>query len=177
MSDLNTLAAALVDGSVQVIDLTSPLHSETPRLALPPEFGQTAVFELEEISEIHPSVQHLCCRCQLRHEHGAVLDVGVGHRRPPAHPGRLTTASASHAAVPACPGRAACTLGPLLGCSSRSHRRSPSSPTLRGATQGMIHLIMISQGNGSFGARHTIINTEIPVCRVGKWYNCESDWA
>ena len=50
MSDLNTLAAALVDGSVQVIDLTSPLHSETPRLALPPEFGQTAVFELEEIS-------------------------------------------------------------------------------------------------------------------------------
>lgn len=50
MSDLAQLAAGLVDGSVEVIDLTSPLHSGTPILALPPEFGQTATFELEEIS-------------------------------------------------------------------------------------------------------------------------------
>jgi kynurenine formamidase len=50
MSDLAQLAAGLVDGTVEVVDLTSPLHSGTPILALPPEFGQTAVFELEEIS-------------------------------------------------------------------------------------------------------------------------------
>jgi kynurenine formamidase len=50
MTDLSSLAASIVDGSVQVIDLTSPLHSGTPVLALPPDFGQTAVFELEEIS-------------------------------------------------------------------------------------------------------------------------------
>lgn len=50
MSDLAQLAAGLVDGSVKVIDLTSPLHSGTPILALPPEMGQTAVFQLEEIS-------------------------------------------------------------------------------------------------------------------------------
>jgi len=34
-----------------VIDLTSPLHSGTPILGLPPEFGQTATFQLELISE------------------------------------------------------------------------------------------------------------------------------
>ena len=51
MADLATLAAQLVDGSVEVIDLTSPLHKDTPLLALPPEFGQTASFELEEISK------------------------------------------------------------------------------------------------------------------------------
>jgi kynurenine formamidase len=51
MADLSGLAAALVDGSVEVIDLTSPLHSGTPILGLPPEFGQTATFQLELISE------------------------------------------------------------------------------------------------------------------------------
>ena len=50
MADLSGLAAALVDGSVEVIDLTSPLHSGTPILGLPPEFGQTATFQLELIS-------------------------------------------------------------------------------------------------------------------------------
>jgi kynurenine formamidase len=50
MADLTGLAAALVDGSVEVIDLTSPLHSGTPLLGLPPEMGQTAPFELELIS-------------------------------------------------------------------------------------------------------------------------------
>ena len=50
MSDLAQLAAGIVDGSVEVVDLTSPLHSGTPILALPPEMGQTATFELEEIS-------------------------------------------------------------------------------------------------------------------------------
>lgn len=51
MADLSSLAAGLIDGSVQVIDLTSPLHSGTPILGLPPEMGQTATFELELISE------------------------------------------------------------------------------------------------------------------------------
>lgn len=50
MTDLNALAAAIVDGSVTVLDLTSPLHSETPILGLPEQFGQTAKFKLEEIS-------------------------------------------------------------------------------------------------------------------------------
>lgn len=50
MSDLAGLAAAILDGSVEVVDLTSPLHADTPILALPPELGQTARFELELIS-------------------------------------------------------------------------------------------------------------------------------
>ena len=50
MSVLSDLAAALRAGSIEIIDLTAPLSSETPILELPPEFGQTARFELEEIS-------------------------------------------------------------------------------------------------------------------------------
>ena len=50
MTVLADLTAALSSGSVQVVDLTAPLSSATPLLELPPEFGQTARFELEEIS-------------------------------------------------------------------------------------------------------------------------------
>lgn len=50
MTDLTALVSAIVDGSIEVIDLTSPLHENTPLLQLPPEFGQTAAFTLEEIS-------------------------------------------------------------------------------------------------------------------------------
>jgi kynurenine formamidase len=50
MSALSTLVAALASGSVDVIDLTAPLSSETPLLQLPEQFGQTARFELELIS-------------------------------------------------------------------------------------------------------------------------------
>jgi kynurenine formamidase len=50
MSILSALVAALGSGSVEVVDLTAPLSSDTPKIALPPEFGQTAGFELEEIS-------------------------------------------------------------------------------------------------------------------------------
>ncbi|MEO3787313.1 cyclase family protein [Actinocorallia sp. B10E7] len=50
MTDLSAFAAGLADGSIEVIDLTSPLHAGTPILMLPPEMGQTARFELEEIS-------------------------------------------------------------------------------------------------------------------------------
>jgi kynurenine formamidase len=50
MSTLSTLTSALASGSVEVIDLTAPLATDTPKIQLPPEFGQTAAFELEEIS-------------------------------------------------------------------------------------------------------------------------------
>ncbi len=50
MSALQGFMTALSSGAITVIDLTAPLSSETPILALPPEFGQTQRFELEEIS-------------------------------------------------------------------------------------------------------------------------------
>src|SRR5689334_25410990 len=50
MTVLSDLVDALADGRVEVVDLTAPLSAETPILELPPEFGQTARFELEEIS-------------------------------------------------------------------------------------------------------------------------------
>ncbi len=50
MTNLASLAAQIIDGSLEVIDLTSPLHSGTPILQLPPVWGQTQTFELEEIS-------------------------------------------------------------------------------------------------------------------------------
>ena len=50
MPVLPELAAALASGTVEVIDLTAPLSSSTPTLQLPPQFGQTAKFEFEEIS-------------------------------------------------------------------------------------------------------------------------------
>src|SRR5262245_29024674 len=50
MAVLAELTRALSSGAVEVIDLTAPLSGETPLLELPPEFGQTARFELEEIS-------------------------------------------------------------------------------------------------------------------------------
>ncbi|MFJ6087166.1 cyclase family protein [Streptomyces sp. NPDC092369] len=49
-SVLAALLAGLRGGSIEVVDLTSPLSSATPVIQLPPEFGQTQVFELEEIS-------------------------------------------------------------------------------------------------------------------------------
>lgn len=50
MSVLTQLAEELRKGSIEIIDLTAPLSSETPLLELPEIFGQTARFELEEIS-------------------------------------------------------------------------------------------------------------------------------
>lgn len=50
MSVLSDLTAALASGAIEVIDLTAPLSEQTPVLELPPEFGQTARFELTEIS-------------------------------------------------------------------------------------------------------------------------------
>ena len=50
MAALSTLVAGLASGSVEVVDLTAPLSTDTPLLALPEQFGQTARFELELIS-------------------------------------------------------------------------------------------------------------------------------
>jgi kynurenine formamidase len=50
MADLAAFAAQLLAGEIEVIDLTAPLHSGTPILQLPPQWGQTQPFQLEEIS-------------------------------------------------------------------------------------------------------------------------------
>jgi len=47
---LQSLAAALADGSVQVIDLTQPLHEKTPVLKLPEPFANTPGLTRHEIS-------------------------------------------------------------------------------------------------------------------------------
>jgi kynurenine formamidase len=49
-SVLQALTDALAAGSVQIVDLTARLSADTPVIQLPPEFGQTARFELDEIS-------------------------------------------------------------------------------------------------------------------------------
>src|SRR5205823_2250767 len=50
MAVLSELAAALSGGSVDVVDLTAPLHTRTPILNLPEPLGQTWPFALTEIS-------------------------------------------------------------------------------------------------------------------------------
>ena len=50
MSVLSDLVAAIGSGQVEVVDLTAPLSETTPILMLPEPFGQTATFQLEEIS-------------------------------------------------------------------------------------------------------------------------------
>jgi kynurenine formamidase len=50
MSALDAFATALAEGRIEVVDLTAPLSTDTPILMLPPELGQTATFELEQIS-------------------------------------------------------------------------------------------------------------------------------
>src|SRR3954452_22253170 len=47
---LADLAIAVASGAIRTVDLTMPLSPETPTLVLPPPFGQTAAFKVEEIS-------------------------------------------------------------------------------------------------------------------------------
>jgi kynurenine formamidase len=47
---LAQLVRALGDGSVRVVDLTQTLRPSTPIIQLPPEFGQTSPFRIEEIA-------------------------------------------------------------------------------------------------------------------------------
>src|SRR4051812_4860667 len=49
-SVLQSLATALTDGSVRVVDLTQPLHEKTPVLQLPPPFENTPGLTRHEIS-------------------------------------------------------------------------------------------------------------------------------
>lgn len=48
---LTRLAAALTRGSIRVVDLSQPLDTETAVIQLPPEFGKSWPFRLEEISK------------------------------------------------------------------------------------------------------------------------------
>jgi kynurenine formamidase len=50
MSTLSSFAEALATGRIEVVDLTAPLSADTPVIQLPPQFAQTAPFELEELS-------------------------------------------------------------------------------------------------------------------------------
>ncbi|WP_045747655.1 cyclase family protein [Actinoplanes rectilineatus] len=50
MGALQNLIAAIRDSTVEVVDLTAPLTSDTPILQLPPPFANTVPFRLEEIS-------------------------------------------------------------------------------------------------------------------------------
>ncbi|GAA1654981.1 cyclase family protein [Fodinicola feengrottensis] len=50
MSVLRDFSAQLCSGGIRVVDLTAPLQSTTPILQLPPPFGNTVPFQLEEIS-------------------------------------------------------------------------------------------------------------------------------
>src|SRR3712207_8780817 len=50
MSILSSFAEALSSGAIEVVDLTAPLSSETPVIALPEQFAHTAPFQLEELS-------------------------------------------------------------------------------------------------------------------------------
>jgi kynurenine formamidase len=44
------LLAGIGTGSIRIVDLTQPLHEKTPLLSIPPEFGQSWPFKLEQIS-------------------------------------------------------------------------------------------------------------------------------
>lgn len=50
MSLLSDLVDAVGRGTIEVVDLSAPLTAQTPILALPEQFGQTARFGLTEIS-------------------------------------------------------------------------------------------------------------------------------
>jgi kynurenine formamidase len=50
MSLLSDLLGALGSGRVELVDLTAPLHADTPVLQLPPPFANTIPFRLTEIS-------------------------------------------------------------------------------------------------------------------------------
>src|SRR5215469_13222211 len=50
MTVLSELMNAMSSGAVEVVDLTAPLSTNTPILALPEQFGQTWPFALTEIS-------------------------------------------------------------------------------------------------------------------------------
>lgn len=48
---LLNLISNISAGSIRIVDLTQPLHEHTPLLEIPPEFGQSWPFKVEEISK------------------------------------------------------------------------------------------------------------------------------
>src|SRR6266852_5753680 len=48
---LTQFAQALANGTIRVVDLSQPLDASTAVIQLPPEFGKTWPFRLEEISK------------------------------------------------------------------------------------------------------------------------------
>jgi kynurenine formamidase len=50
MSVLSAVLDATRSGTVEIVDLTTPLQSSTPILELPPPFANTSAFRLEELS-------------------------------------------------------------------------------------------------------------------------------
>jgi kynurenine formamidase len=48
---LTGLVEALASGAVEVVDLAQPLEPSTPVISLPPQFGQSAPFSMERISD------------------------------------------------------------------------------------------------------------------------------
>jgi kynurenine formamidase len=50
MSVLQALVSGISGGTIEVVDLTAPLSSDTPILKLPEPFANTETFRLEEIS-------------------------------------------------------------------------------------------------------------------------------
>jgi len=50
MAVLGSLVDGLASGRIEIVDLTAPLHEDTPILMLPEPFGNTWRFEREEIS-------------------------------------------------------------------------------------------------------------------------------
>ena len=50
MVALADFATAVASGTIRTVDLTQTLSTDTPTIALPPEFGQCAAFQIEEIS-------------------------------------------------------------------------------------------------------------------------------
>ena len=49
-SQVASLAGALADGSIEIVDLTQPLSESTPVIHLPPPFANTPGLSREEIS-------------------------------------------------------------------------------------------------------------------------------
>ncbi len=68
---LTQFAQALLAGSIRVIDLSQSLDAGTAVIQLPPEFGKSWPFRLEEISKIRPSRSCLVLeQFLLRRAHG-----------------------------------------------------------------------------------------------------------
>ena len=144
MSVLQALTDAIRDSSVEVIDLTAPLSSETPIIQLPEPFGNTSRFGLTEISHYDDRGPAWYWNDIVTGEHtGTHFDAPVhwvtgrdGHVAPTLpHDDLLTLTSCSRSSTSSsgkpstgrCP-RAGCCTGPA-GIRGPAARRSSSTRT------------------------------------------------